>query len=92
MRNVSIDVELNGLPVGQVTTMVEKLPSLQALPPGVIRQSSGDAERMAELFGGFGGAMLIGVLLISNRPIPKIPLPKVNKTISWCTQIRKLNR
>ena len=64
MRNVSIDVELNGLPVGQVTTMVEKLPSLQALPPGVIRQSSGDAERMAELFGGFGGAMLIGVLLI----------------------------
>jgi len=64
MRNVSIDVELNGLPVGQVTTMVDKLPSLATLPPGVIRQSSGDAERMAELFGGFGGAMLIGVLLI----------------------------
>lgn len=64
MRNVSIDVELNGLPVGQVTAMVDKLPSLATLPPGVIRQSSGDAERMAELFGGFGGAMLIGVLLI----------------------------
>ena len=64
MRNVSIDVELNGLPVGQVTAMVDKLPSLQALPPGVERQSSGDAERMAELFGGFGGAMLIGVMLI----------------------------
>ncbi|SEB00438.1 hydrophobe/amphiphile efflux-1 (HAE1) family protein [Thiothrix caldifontis] len=64
MRNVSIDVELNGLPVGQVTAMVDKLPSLQTLPPGVHRQSSGDAERMAELFGGFGGAMLIGVMLI----------------------------
>ena len=64
MRNVSIDVELNGLPVGQVTAMVDKLPSLQALPAGVERQSSGDAERMAELFGGFGGAMLIGVLFI----------------------------
>jgi hydrophobe/amphiphile efflux-1 (HAE1) family protein len=64
MRNVSIDVELNGLPVGQVMAQVDKLPSMQTLPPGVIRQSSGDAERMAELFGGFGGAMLIGVLLI----------------------------
>ncbi|QTR47970.1 efflux RND transporter permease subunit [Thiothrix litoralis] len=64
MRNVSIDVELNGLPVGQVMAEVDKLPSMQTLPPGVIRQSSGDAERMAELFGGFGGAMLIGVMLI----------------------------
>ena len=63
-RNVSIDVELNGLPVGQVTAMVDVLPAMQALPQGVERQSSGDAERMAELFGGFGGAMLIGVLFI----------------------------
>ncbi|MEB4592463.1 efflux RND transporter permease subunit, partial [Candidatus Thiothrix sp. Deng01] len=63
-RNVSIDVELNGLPVGQVTAMVDQLPALKTLPPGVERQSSGDAERMAELFGGFGGAMLIGVMLI----------------------------
>jgi len=64
MRNVNIDVELNGLPVGQVMAQADQLPSLRSLPPGVYRQSSGDAERMAELFGGFGGAMLIGVLLI----------------------------
>lgn len=64
MRNVSMDVELNGLPVGAVTAQTEKLDSLKSLPPGVYRQSSGDAERMAELFGGFGGAMLIGVMLI----------------------------
>ncbi len=64
MRNISIDIELNGLPVGAVTTQADRLPSLQTLPPGVFRQASGDAERMAELFGGFGGAMLIGVLLI----------------------------
>ncbi len=64
MRNVNIDVELNGLPVGQVMAQADQLPSLSSLPPGVYRQSSGDAERMAELFGGFGGAMLIGVLLI----------------------------
>jgi multidrug efflux pump subunit AcrB len=64
MRNISIDVELNGLPVGAVTTQLDKFASLQTLPPGVFRQASGDAERMAELFGGFGGAMLIGVLMI----------------------------
>jgi len=64
MRNISIDIELNGLPVGKVMAEADKLATLSALPPGVYRQSSGDAERMAELFGGFGGAMLIGVMLI----------------------------
>lgn len=64
MRNISIDIELNGLPVGKVMAETDKLATLSALPPGVYRQSSGDAERMAELFGGFGGAMLIGVMLI----------------------------
>jgi multidrug efflux pump subunit AcrB len=64
MRNVTIDVELNGMPVGQVTSMMENLPALRTLPAGVHRLSSGDAERMAELFGGFSEAMLIGVLLI----------------------------
>ncbi len=64
MRNVAIDIELNGLPVGQVIAQADQLPSLRNLPPGVQRQSSGEAERMAELFGGFGGAMLIGVMLI----------------------------
>jgi multidrug efflux pump subunit AcrB len=64
MRNIDIDIELNGLPVGEVITRADQLPSLSNLPPGVYRQSSGDAERMAELFGGFGGAMLIGVMLI----------------------------
>lgn len=64
MRNISIDIELNGLPVGKVMAEADQLPSLSVLPPGVYRQSSGDAERMAELFGGFGGAMLIGVMLI----------------------------
>ncbi len=64
MRNISIDVELNNQPVGDVMAKADKLPSLKSLPAGVYRQSSGDAERMAELFGGFGGAMLIGIMLI----------------------------
>lgn len=29
MRNISIDVELNGLPVGEVIARADKLPSLQ---------------------------------------------------------------
>ncbi len=63
-RNVSIDVELAGRPVGEVLAQVDRLPSLQRLPPGISRPASGDAERMAEVFSGFGSAMLTGVLCI----------------------------
>jgi len=63
-RNVTIDVELAGRPVGEVLAQVDKLPSLAKLPPGVTRPTSGDAERMAEVFSGFGSAMLTGILAI----------------------------
>jgi multidrug efflux pump subunit AcrB len=63
-RNVTIDVELAGRPVGEVLAQADRLPSLQRLPPGVSRPASGDAERMAEVFSGFGSAMLTGVLCI----------------------------
>ena len=63
-RNVTIDVELNGLSLGDVAAKVEELPSLQTLPPSVDRPPSGDVESMQELFGSFGAAMGIGVLVI----------------------------
>ncbi|BBP01189.1 efflux RND transporter permease subunit [Sulfuriferula nivalis] len=63
-RNVTIDVELNGQQLGDVFKAVEQLPSMQHLPPGVFRSDSGDAERMQELFGSFGLAMMTGVLLV----------------------------
>lgn len=63
-RNVTIDVELNGLSLGDVAAEVEKLPSLQTLPPSVTRPPSGDVESMQELFGSFGIAMGVGVLVI----------------------------
>jgi multidrug efflux pump subunit AcrB len=63
-RNVTIDVELAGRPVGEVLAQVDRLPSLQKLPPGITRPTSGDAERMAEVFSGFGSAMLTGILAI----------------------------
>ena len=63
-RNVNFELELNGQPLGEVEERALALPSLQNLPPGVSRRSAGDAEAMADLFGGFSVAMGAGVLCI----------------------------
>jgi multidrug efflux pump subunit AcrB len=64
LRNVNFEMELNGLPLGEVTAAVDRLPSLNSLPPGMAKTDFGDAETMAELFESFGLAMLTGVLCI----------------------------
>jgi multidrug efflux pump subunit AcrB len=64
LRNVNFEIELNGLPLGQVQALTDALPSLRTLPPGVIKTTVGDAEAMAELFQSFGLAMATGVLCI----------------------------
>jgi len=63
-RNVTLSLELNGRPLGDVAKEVDALPALQALPAGVKRQASGDLESQQELFGSFGLAMLTGVLCV----------------------------
>ena len=63
-RNINFEIELSGMPLGDVTEAVQKLPSLQSLPAGVRVVEVGDAEVMGELFASFGLAMLIGVLCI----------------------------
>ena len=63
-RNINFEMELNGMPLGEVTAAVDALPSLRNLPPGVTKTDLGDAEVMAELFASFGLAMLTGVLCI----------------------------
>jgi multidrug efflux pump subunit AcrB len=63
-RNINFEIELASLPLGDVTTAVQQLPGIRALPPGVKQINIGDAEMMAELFGSFGLAMLIGILCI----------------------------
>ncbi|MBI3903985.1 MAG: efflux RND transporter permease subunit [Nitrosomonadales bacterium] len=63
-RDILINVELNGHELGEVVAVVDKLPSLQALPAGVIRAESGDAEEMQKLFASFGLAMLTGTLCV----------------------------
>ncbi|MFC5496723.1 efflux RND transporter permease subunit [Caenimonas terrae] len=63
-RNVNFEVELSGLPLGDVKAKVQELPSIRNLPPGVRVVEIGDAEVMGELFASFGLAMLTGVLCI----------------------------
>ena len=63
-RNVNMEVELSGMPLGDVTRMVQDLPAMKSLPPGVKVVEVGDAEVMGELFASFGLAMLTGVLCI----------------------------
>jgi len=63
-RNINFEIELNGVPLGEAERQALALPSLQSLPPGVIRTTVGDAEAMAELFGSFSLAMLTGVVCI----------------------------
>ncbi|WP_186032131.1 efflux RND transporter permease subunit [Burkholderia gladioli] len=63
-RNVTLYVPLGTRALGQVGTMLAELPSMRALPAGVARQSSGDAEFMSQLFGSFFGAMLLGVAFV----------------------------
>ncbi|MBK5205908.1 MAG: efflux RND transporter permease subunit [Polaromonas sp.] len=63
-RNVNFEIELSGLPLGDVTQAVQALPAVKNLPAGVKVVEIGDAEVMAELFASFGLAMLTGVLCI----------------------------
>ncbi|TAN52364.1 MAG: efflux RND transporter permease subunit, partial [Methylococcaceae bacterium] len=63
-RNVNFEIELSGLPLGDVAQAVQRLPSIRGLPFGVRQINIGDAEMMGELFASFGLAMLTGVLCI----------------------------
>ena len=63
-RNVNFEIELSGLPLGDVADMVQELPAVKNLPPGVKVVEVGDAEVMGELFASFGLAMRTGVLCI----------------------------
>lgn len=63
-RNVTLQGELGGVPLGEMMKKVDKLSSLQKLPPGVTRENSGELERMQQLFSSFGTAMLFGILCV----------------------------
>lgn len=63
-RNIQIDAELGKLQLGDLSKMVDALPALQRLPAGVRKIDVGDAERMKEMMGAFGLAMVTGILCV----------------------------
>lgn len=63
-RNIQLDVELNNVPLGEASQLIDNLPSLQNLPAGVKKSLVGDAEAMEELFASFSLALIAGVLSI----------------------------
>lgn len=63
-RNVQFNVELAGLPLGEMKKAAEGLPSLKNLPVGLRAQEVGDAEANAEMATGFALAMFTGILCI----------------------------
>jgi multidrug efflux pump subunit AcrB len=75
-RNIKISAELNGQPLGNVMASLRKKPEMNNLPPGVRIVPSGDSEAFAEMFLGFGLAMLAGIgsvylvlLLLFGNPL-----------------------
>ena len=63
-RNITFEIELSGLALGDVAKAVQDLNAIKNLPPGVKVVEVGDAEVMGELFSSFALAMLTGVLCI----------------------------
>jgi HAE1 family hydrophobic/amphiphilic exporter-1 len=63
-RRVSVQASLNGISLGDALNTIKKLPVMQHLPRGVHLAEQGDAQTMAELFGGIVGAMAAGVAMI----------------------------
>jgi multidrug efflux pump subunit AcrB len=63
-RNVTIEADLNGAPLGDVMNKAAELPALKNLPAGVRQVAAGEGKFMMELFRGFGQAMVVGILCV----------------------------
>ena len=63
-RRASVQADLNGASLGTALKAIGALPILKHLPPSVHQPSTGDAEQLAEVIGGFTGAIISGVGLI----------------------------
>lgn len=63
-RQVAVEANLQGIALGNAVAQVKKLPAMNPLPAGVTEQSSGDAKIMGDIFGRFGGALLLAVTCI----------------------------
>jgi multidrug efflux pump subunit AcrB len=64
IRNLSIETELGDRVLGDLLAEANALPSLQKLPPGVVRISDGDVEYMDELFERVSVGMMVGLISV----------------------------
>ena len=63
-RNITVSADRGSVPLGDAIKLVDNLPAMKSLPPGVSQVKSGDAEFQARIFSSFLIAMLIGILCI----------------------------
>lgn len=63
-RQVTVDANLQGFPLGEATKAVQALPAMNPLPPTVKQEASGDAKVMQDVFSGFAAALGTAVLFI----------------------------
>jgi multidrug efflux pump subunit AcrB len=63
-RAVRFDIELDGIPMGDISKHVHLLPSVRALPSSLTLKEVADAEVMDELFVNFMLAIVTGVLCV----------------------------
>ncbi|AFY53623.1 cation/multidrug efflux pump [Rivularia sp. PCC 7116] len=64
MRQVSVEANLQGISLGDGLQAVNQLSAMQNLPAEVMRRSAGDAEIMEDIFGRFGAALGLAVMMI----------------------------
>ena len=64
-RQVSISAKFgSGFTLGEAIQAIHKLPAYKNMPPSVSDHPTGSAEIQGDIFGGFGFAIITGVLLI----------------------------
>ncbi len=63
-RTINLNIELGSVELGDLSAKIKTMEAVQKMPSGVKVLETGDAERMGELFAGFGLAMLTGVICI----------------------------
>ena len=63
-RYVTVTADLGGMPLGTALAAASNLPAALAMPSSVKLIQSGDAETAQQLMGGFGVAILVGVLSV----------------------------
>lgn len=63
-RNITFEIELSGVALGDIVKQVKRLSSMKTLPASVSVIDIGDAEVMEELFESFGLAIIIGIVCI----------------------------